>query len=496
MNDHDARPEDEDVADPGAAGTGTSRTPADPPPPAPPRTPAEAARYQRTRLWLGILGIGAVLVGTWASALWCLPRWWNDALTNAGAFGGTLVAAGLGLAAILLQLPFDVLGRRTEAAYGQLDGDAARRPLAGAWWRAWALSCGQWLGGLAIAGTLVGLAVAHDPERWTTWTLLAIAAVTLLDLALPVVPGRPWAPADDDRAAFQDWLDDVRRELRAMGLTWPPVKWFDHGERSLAGAWHGLGPLRQLALSRTVSELPPRTAAALVARELAHQRRGDRVLGWALSMAWIVLGTSAADLLAPSMLETARPEHVEAGRPELVAAAEPDDAAGTAPAEGTSPATDVPPPDVAPATDATYTPGDPVMSPAGVVFVLAITMTNACFVGLFVWPAIGRRQVLAADRAPLHRGMSGDDVLAMLDELATRNRPDEHLPPAKGYVFHPIPPMEVRRAATEEAAARLRPRDPLVERARDARRRAGGDSHEDLDDGDAFGEDASRDGGH
>jgi Zn-dependent protease with chaperone function len=84
-------------------------------------------------------------------------------------------------------------------------------------------------------------------------------------------------------------------------------------------------------------------------------------------------------------------------------------------------------------------------SVAAVVFIIAATMSTWCWLGLLgLWPTLGKRQIYAADRfAAIHLGKA--DALVMLDVLASRNLPDRTLPSGVAFVFHPIPPMDLRR---------------------------------------------------
>ncbi len=92
-------------------------------------------------------------------------------------------------------------------------------------------------------------------------------------------------------------------------------------------------------------------------------------------------------------------------------------------------------------------PSSAASSPAALVLSVAAVCSTWAWLGLFVLPALGRRQVLAADAFARDAGMGQTGALAMLDELARRNLPDESLPPIVATVFHPIPPMADRRAA-------------------------------------------------
>ena len=392
------------------SGTEPGETPASPPAddddasdaarpgPEPPRDPAEAARYQRRRLWLGIGGIGSILVLQWIGLAGCFPAWVNQEATDhawfGGSLGGVLMAAILAAAAVLVQLPFDLLGRRVEQRWHQWRrSDAAGRGGPGAgrrsWWRRWWSSAWRWIAAAAMGGLVLGIAWETDKSRWLAWSILGLGLLSGIAVTLPIRPGERVHPGSRADA----WTQEARRHLFERGLAWPRICWYDHGERSLAGGWHGLGPWARLWLSTSLLDVDPRIGAGLIVRELGHADRGDRAFGVLASAAWIAAGLALSWILAGELI----------GRTDAV--------------------------------------------PAGLVVVIAAVMSTWSWIGLFVWPALGRTQVMAADRFMLRVGMTREEAVAVLDELAARNRPDEKLPPAVAFVFHPIPPMEARRRA-------------------------------------------------
>lgn len=397
------------------------------------RTPAVAADYQRRRLWIGIGGIGSILVLQWIGVAACFPAWVDqtagDSAWFGGSLGGVVMAAILATLAVLVQLPFDLLGRRVEARFGQwrradaraITGDWCRGQ---SWWRRWWSSAWRWVAAATMGGLVIGIAWETDSTSWLPWTILGLALLSGVAVTLPIRPGEAADPdvdrsgatdaprdaetADTAAAAETDaaaWASETRQHIVRLGLAWPRISWYDHGERSLAGGWHGLGPWARLWLSTSMLDVPPPLAAGLIVRELGHADRGDRAFGVLASAAWIAAGMVGAWGLAESLLGAGR------------------------------------------------------VTPAGLVVVIAVVMSTWSWLGLFVWPALGRRQVLAADAFMLRAGMTRDEAVAVLDELSRRNRPDETLPAAVAFVFHPIPPMERRRRALRGDDQSLRTAD-------------------------------------
>lgn len=346
---------------------------------------ARARRYQRKRLWCGIVGIGLILNLLWWGTFCGLTR--IPELFPAWPMPVTCGLTALTLAALaaIVQLPVDLYAQRVEREFAQTLGPTLVR-------RAYVARTFEWIAGVGVAGAAFGLSIVAFGRDWPFASGLLLAGIGLAPVALPLLP----APARSLSESGRDWLDAVRARLAALGHPMPAITFVEHGERSLAGGWHGTGPWRTLVLSTTLTSVPPELAAGLILREVAHRRLGHRLVSVYATILWTVLGVLLAGLTAPAWV----------GRP----------------------------------------------SQAGLVVWLAMVMSTWSWLGLFVWPALGRRQILAAD-AFAARAIGTQDALAMLDLLADRNLPDESLPPAVAWTFHPIPPMQRRRDAIAGSAS-------------------------------------------
>lgn len=334
-----------------------------------------AARYQRVRLGCGLVGIGGILLFLWFGLLFGLPatldRWFG---TWPAEFAGAITALLLGLVASVIQAGPDVVAARLERVTGQKTGSTAL---------AYVLRLGEWLLGLTVAGLLVGFTMRWAGDYW--WLVLPIV---LLALAFAHVV-YPLSPAPKTGPPRASWWKAVEAELARMELPTPPIEWYDHGERSLAGGWNGVGRLRRLFLAKSLATVSPRVAAGLIAREIGHLTLRHRIQTTLATILWITLGLVLAGLLLPG----------DWGVPALV-------------------------------------------------FGIAAVMSTWCWLGLLgLWPTVGRRQVLAADRFARDAGLGEEGLAEMLDALAERNLPDVSLPPKVAFVFHPIPPMNDRRVA-------------------------------------------------
>jgi Zn-dependent protease with chaperone function len=343
----------------------------------------DPARYQQLRLRLGVVGIGAILVGSWIALALSLPNILDGLVGNLNGLGGCVAAALLGLTVALVQGPIDIMARRLEVSYGQSQQSTR------AFGKRYFWSSLAAFASLTLAGGIVGLLI----WAWTgDWIVPAVGGLLILAF-MRLGANRP-APAVASLDAGQlAWAGEVRRELEKLGLSWPPIAWYDHGERSLNGGWRGIGPLKVLFLSKSLTQTDPRVAASLIARELGHARLKHRIMSVTATLVWIGLGVAVARLLEPWA----------------------------------------------------YGPHAPTTS--GLLTYLALVLTNWYFVGLFLWPALGRHQVLAADRFAKRCGLSHADCEAMFDALAQHNQPDQRLSRVKRYVFHPIPPLAERRAS-------------------------------------------------
>ena len=86
-------------------------------------------------------------------------------------------------------------------------------------------------------------------------------------------------------------------------------------------------------------------------------------------------------------------------------------------------------------------------SAASVVAAVAFASSTWAWIGLLVLPSLGRRQVLAADRFVVERGVDPLLVRATLELLAQRNHVDRARSALVERIFHPVPSLERRLEA-------------------------------------------------
>ncbi|MGF1632670.1 MAG: hypothetical protein ACFCVE_02370 [Phycisphaerae bacterium] len=356
----------------------------------------QSALYQRLRLWCGITGIGLVLVPLWAGLALGLPGVLDDFFGGLHPVSGGFVSAALlGVFVTLVQLPVDVYAHRVEERFGRWTGAP--------WWPGYLKASAEWLGGVATAGLVVGVVVWLLGPAWPLPLAVGLLLLGFFHIAMPLSPAKRSKLPEE----HVGWWRQVQAELESMRLPTPKVVWFDSGENALAGGWNGVGRFKTLFIAKSLTQVSPRVAAGLIAREIGHDRGMHRLTSAIATMLWVGSGLLIAhDLMTPELA-------VVSG--------------WTFP---TTPGLEV---------DVTARPPLPQA-----VFTIAAVMSTWCWLGLFVWPALGRRQVLAADAFAAER-LGASDTQAMFDALARHNLPDEHLPPVKAFIFHPIPPLDVRR---------------------------------------------------
>ena len=234
--------------------------------------PADRARYQRTRLRCGILGIGSILVALWACLALGVPARLDVLLAGWGGWVGFGVGALLGVGAALLQLLPDTIARHADLREGVAVEGEQRRFLRRYWGGVLAF-----VGQVTIAGGLAGVALAPWAGREDAGLGYAVCAVALVLLSVTRLFRDPTLALE--REPFDvtpAWMKLLEARLARAGEKRPAIRWFDHGEHSLAGGWEGFGGRRRLTLSRSVGELPPEVAAGLVLREIGHRRKKHR----------------------------------------------------------------------------------------------------------------------------------------------------------------------------------------------------------------------------
>ncbi len=325
--------------------------------------------YQRVRLWSGITSIGTNLGAIWVLALTAVG--WAPLIP--AHFPIVAVFALIAILWPLANLPFEILvGHTTETAF-----DRTTQPLKG-WLADWLRASALNALALVIAFTFFYVAASSG----LAGPFFALAAI-IVAVALLRLPSGFHAPPDAPEAAYETKL---AAELTKLDHPTRPIRWFDNAETTTVNGYVRPLPPRHLCLSTTVaSQLKPREAALLVARENWFVRSGASLVTTAIAALWILGGVALA-LRFPSPF--------------------------------------------------------PIQS----AFLGPAIVTTWCFLALFVWPTLNRAINRRADRSLLALAPAAE-VSALLTRLQTLNATDTNLPGGKTAVFHPIAPADQRTAA-------------------------------------------------
>jgi hypothetical protein len=264
-------------------------THAHPAPLAAPRLP-RGLTYARARLWLGITGVGGVVVLAAAALAWDLPgRLLATDPAQPPAAAVAQVIAALLVPTVLL-LPLDVLGGavvvRDRPGAGVLVARWARGVLAQL--LVWSLAAGALLGAARAGGHVGGRAGAVA----ATLAAFALAQLALLGarpaLARLVAPLRVAPPG----AALAD-------AARTAGLDPARLRMVDAADQGFTGGWSGAAP-RALWVPAHWATLPRATLVGQLARRRAVAAAGLHTRGVLGALAWNVLGMAAVLALAPA----------------------------------------------------------------------------------------------------------------------------------------------------------------------------------------------------
>lgn len=240
--------------------------------------------YARSRLWLGIAGVGTIVLLSCAALYGQWPQ---------RAFGGlpdTLGSDARALAIvcalyILIGSPFDFLGGYWLPCRHQ----RLCQPVP--------LYCFRWLRAVAVQGAvMVGigtalLAVGRLAGRWGAWAVvLAIMGVLLLaqETLARLVGGLRTVEAD---------LTAVTEVVGRLRTALPPISLLEGEDPSFVGGWVGLPGRERLVLpSVWLKAVPPEALAVQVVRRVGVLQTGARQRGVAVAVAWNLAGFALASV--------------------------------------------------------------------------------------------------------------------------------------------------------------------------------------------------------
>ena len=257
--------------------------------------------YARSRLWLGISGVGfwvalsvAALWWDWPSRLFPAPA---NTLREEGIRLGKLAAGYIALSA-----PFDVMG-------GYWLPRRAGRPA-----RSLVGFLGSWMRAVFLQSGIL----------WLAWTTLLVAgrqggrvgvltAASTLMLMLLTAQGPLARLIGGWHVASVD-LSPYRRVLASWGLQMPPIEVVDATDSAFVGGFIGLPGSERLIVpaawcegtcgAADVRRLPVGAVSSQIARRIGVLQRGSRWRGVVLAMSWNLLGLFLTIVLTGSDVAT------------------------------------------------------------------------------------------------------------------------------------------------------------------------------------------------
>lgn len=340
----------------------------------------DAPTYARARLKLGIAGVGSFVVLSLVAVAVGLPgRVFGDAggglYTNASLLAMWLVGVGL------VALPFEFVGGVVlPRRFGR------RAPEAGDWLVSWLRGVLVMTLVMSVSGGVLVVA-GRFGGRVGAVGMVMVLALLLAGLQVWI------ARLVGGLRVVRPGLEEVRDELRTLGVVPPPITVLESEDEAFTGGIAGLPTAERLVLPlRWVGLFEAPTLALLVARRTAVVDRGLRALGLAMAVGWTGVAFGLASLAPGAGVGTVA---------ELV---------------GTS-----------------------------------LWFTVLSFVGLLFLPTPSRVAAMAADAYTLAGGLEGrrDELLGALEVIDRMGDDEPERSEGVERTFHPVPSLGSRRRALE-----------------------------------------------
>ena len=259
---------------------------------------ARPMSYARARLFLGIGGVGTMVVLAGAVLALELPHRLLGDVTPSMA--GSVLGLAAALAVYLVvSLPFDLAGGYVLPRYF-----GRPSPLLGQFWAGWARGAAVHAATMLVSLTLLLAAGRTGGRTLVLLTLVALmGGLLLLQEWLARLTGHLRRTPID--------LTIARDLVQGWGLQVPPVVSLAHTDPAFVGGVVGLPGCERIVLpAGWHTGLPAEAIAVQLARRVGVMRTGSRLRGVALAMIWNVVGfglasygpgagvTSAASLVA------------------------------------------------------------------------------------------------------------------------------------------------------------------------------------------------------
>ncbi len=343
--------------------------------------------YARSRLWLGISGVGSIVLISGYLLASGLPL---DLLPNTQAWSGDDLGALLAVIGCLIavMMPLDLLG-------GFLLPNRSRPDTIT--FRSFALG---WLRGVIVQALLFLLAslVILATGRWfgllgASCAVLGIAVVLVaFQLQLAKLVGALAKSAGDSVDGCAADTEALRRTSK-WGWKSRPIIVLEHHDTGFTGGVVGLPGMETIVLPEaSINGLTPEQLAITIARRVEVVRSGSRTRGMLLAFTWVIVGFASSAML----------------------------------------------------------PGAGVTS-VGELAMTCLGFTLWTFLGLLTLPTLSRQASYAIDRKVIDQGVSLETFRATVKTLDRLQDDEPKRSALIETIFHPVPSVDNRRAESSSS---------------------------------------------
>jgi hypothetical protein len=245
------------------------------------------ASYARARLWLGMSGVGAIVVGCIIALLLDLPtRLLPTATSGSWADAEAIIAMVVGITVVMI--PIDYFGGYyLPTRFSRITISASKY-------------VGGWVTGVITQGTLFAISfaaiLAAGRVGGLGGAIIAISAITIVYVS---IQGRLVGLMTGGHCEFSD--DKVERAARRAaewGLKQRPIIVIQAADPGFNGGVVGLPHFETVLLSRNfVDWLTVNQLSVVLARRMVAIDSGARTRGILLAVGWILAGFGLSSLL-------------------------------------------------------------------------------------------------------------------------------------------------------------------------------------------------------
>lgn len=340
-----------------------------------------AITYARSRLWLGISGVGLIVVISSWLLVSGLPLQWLPSTTSWGSQDLVGLAAMIGCL-VAVMLPLDLLGGYLLPNRSR-PGTITISAFVKGWLRGVLVQASFFLIAslLVLAlGRAMGLAGASSG-------VLAFALVQVA-LQLPIARLTASLPKGaDDNAQAQSAVAAALAQASQWGWRPSPVVMVDHNDIGFTGGIVGLPGMERIVVpTGSVTKLTPEQLAIAIARRLEAIESGSRTRGVLLAFVWVMIGFVLSAIL----------------------------------------------------------PGAGVTS-VGELAMTCCGFTLWSFLGLLTLPTLSRQASYAIDRELIKRGAKPETFYETLQTLDRLQDDEPKRSALIETIFHPVPSLDNRR---------------------------------------------------